>query len=179
VNPKGRGYNGGDERVGQRHLIGIGANHSISLPNVNTKSPFILLSILKRSSSLRSLSFTLFLLFFSLRSQSKHFLEYDAIVEKRQAHVLRKAVAAEAIVNSLFPHNVRDRVFQNAKQPQASTKKGSRSVDQSNSKNQRLKRIMLAGIAPKARNRKAGQPIADLFSDTTVVRVRYSDYGSS
>jgi len=102
----------------------------------------------------------------------KTFLEYDSIVEKRQANVLRKAVAAEAIVNSLFPHNVRDRVFQNAKQPQPSTKKVSRSDDQRNSKNQRLKRIMLAGIAPKARNRKAGQPIADLFPNTTVVRIR-------
>jgi hypothetical protein len=108
----------------------------------------------------------------------KTFLEYDSIVMKRQANVMRKAVAAETIVNSLFPHNVRDRVFQNAKQPPASTQKTSRSVDQHNSKNQRLKRIMLAGIAPKTRNRKAGQPIADLFPNTTVVRMRYC-YGFS
>jgi hypothetical protein len=39
------------------------------------------------------------------------FLLYDYLVERRQRVVLKKAVHSTAIVDSLFPSNVRDRLF--------------------------------------------------------------------
>lgn len=42
------------------------------------------------------------------------FIVYDRLVERRQALVLQKAVQSTAIVSSLFPKNVRERLMQTA-----------------------------------------------------------------
>ena len=44
---------------------------------------------------------------------------YDRIVERRQALVLKTAVKSAAIVSSLFPENVRDRLMDEATRQQS------------------------------------------------------------
>ena len=50
------------------------------------------------------------------------FLFYDCIVERRQKKVYGAAQKSTAIVSSLFPSNVRDRLFDDEKQAKVSKK---------------------------------------------------------
>ena len=85
------------------------------------------------------------------------FVVYDRLVERRQKIVMRKAAQTNAIVTSLFPENVRDRLME-----QAAAK-----MDEKNfvSQNRRLKGYLNGG-------EDAGMgdtPIADLFPHCTVM----------
>jgi hypothetical protein len=92
------------------------------------------------------------------------FVVYDTMVEKRQNRVVQAAVRSDAIVRSIFPSNVRDRLYADAKrkdeQRNIDTKKGIFIDTQKN----RIKRFMDDG-------EDAGRvdPIADLFPKTTVL----------
>lgn len=91
------------------------------------------------------------------------FIAYDCIVMRRQHKIVNTARQAKSIVDSLFPHQVRDRVFQ-------STEPNGMEIslaEEENTKKQKLKRILMAGTAPK--DGVFGEPIADLFPHTTVV----------
>jgi hypothetical protein len=88
------------------------------------------------------------------------FFLYDWIVERRQSRVLAQATQSTAIVSSLFPRKVRDRLMEEQKE-KLNVKKGGQILAQ----NRRLKTFL---------NTKDGadngdsDPIADLFPDCTV-----------
>jgi Adenylate and Guanylate cyclase catalytic domain len=85
------------------------------------------------------------------------FLLYDRLVERRQNIVLNQAVQSSAIVSSLFPQNVADRLMQQ--------KSNSSPCNLSN--NKRLKSFLSASHNDS--NDPNDQPIADLFPHTTVL----------
>ena len=85
------------------------------------------------------------------------FLVYDWLVERRQKLVLTKAIQSTAIVSSLFPKNVRDRLLA----------PGAKEGNQRNlAPNQRLKTFLNNGDQSNDIN---SQPIADLFPHCTVM----------
>jgi hypothetical protein len=87
------------------------------------------------------------------------FFVYDRLVERRQKLVLDKAAQSTAIVSSLFPKNVRDRLMQ------TSTEKD-KSGNNAAFRNSRLKSLMGEETNENAENSK---PIADLFPNCTVL----------
>jgi class 3 adenylate cyclase len=79
------------------------------------------------------------------------FLMYDRLVERRQSLVLNKAAQSSAIVSSLFPKNVRDRMMQDTGH---------------DTQNNRLKSFLKGD----SKDEDVGlQPIADLFPHCTVL----------
>jgi class 3 adenylate cyclase len=80
------------------------------------------------------------------------FLVYDRLVERRQSLVLRKAEQSNAIVSSLFPKNVRDRMMQENSNEMA--------------QNNRLKSFLKGDSKDEDKDL---QPIADLFPHCTVL----------
>ena len=90
------------------------------------------------------------------------FLVYDYVVEIRQSLILAHATQTTAIVSSLFPKNVRDRLMQAEAQPKGLGRKGSH--HHSIAPTHRLK-TYLNGYNGDNEN---GQPIADLFPHCTV-----------
>jgi Adenylate and Guanylate cyclase catalytic domain len=90
------------------------------------------------------------------------FLVYDRLVERRQALVLHRALQSSAIVSSLFPHNVVERLMIPAN-PEGSLN----SSVQFSTSSQRLKHFLVGRNNDGA---DAGiQPVADLFPFTTVL----------
>lgn len=94
------------------------------------------------------------------------FLGYDWAVARRQKKVLRTATRTQAIVASLFPENVQERILQEAEEesaPIVSRFRGNRTKDQL--------RNFLSDEEPGA-STKIGlksKPIADLFPEATVI----------
>jgi hypothetical protein len=86
------------------------------------------------------------------------FLVYDRLVERRQALILKKAEQTAAIVSSLFPANVRDRLMQ------AGTKNANNTGLRDS--NHRLKSFLDGGAEEDDVDL---QPIADLFPNCTVL----------
>jgi hypothetical protein len=84
------------------------------------------------------------------------FFIYDRLVERRQTFILNKAVQCTAIVSSLFPKNVRDRLLQTSNEKE--------SGDHLALQNPRLKALI-----NDKKNEDNSQPIADLFPDCTVM----------
>jgi hypothetical protein len=84
------------------------------------------------------------------------FLVYDTLVERRQDKVSRTAAKSSAIVSSLFPEEVRERLFRD---------------DEESGRGRRG----LGGFANKANtantvsNDKKGVPVADLYPECTVM----------
>ena len=89
------------------------------------------------------------------------FFVYDRLVERRQNLVLTKAVQSTAIVSSLFPKNVRDRLMDSAR---GSSEKGAGFTA-------RVPRFKsLESNKPKDETAASSSvPIADLFSECTVL----------
>ena len=85
------------------------------------------------------------------------FLVYDRMVERRQVLILAKATQSTAIVSSLFPKQVRDRLMQT----ENDTKGGAATL----ASNHRLKSFL---TGDDKTNDGGGQPIADLFPHCTV-----------
>lgn len=93
------------------------------------------------------------------------FFGYDYIVGKRQQQVMKRAVQSRAIVSSLFPAAVRDRLFRS--DDSASTKEKAFKRDQAKHK---LKHFLSDNAAAKEqRPVQDTKPIADLFPHTTVM----------
>ena len=93
------------------------------------------------------------------------FICYDILVSNRQRKISRQAEQTSAVVNSLFPANVRDRLFENAKSRPNATKNADPFV---------LPRNQLTGsVRNLAATNQVGQqtslPIADLFPNATVL----------
>ena len=91
------------------------------------------------------------------------FIFYDRLVESRQRLILAKATKSTAIVASLFPKNVRDRLLNVDPEEVKQSKSG---VLGSLAGNQRLKNYL--GGDAEAAQAEADQPIADLFPHCTV-----------
>lgn len=103
------------------------------------------------------------------------FLVYDWAVQLRQNKVLKTATRTQAIVSSLFPKNVQERIFKDveqevkneAKQPAISRFRGNRTKDQ-------LKTFLDDGIGG-GKTKDEGpanlksKPIADLFPEATII----------
>jgi hypothetical protein len=88
------------------------------------------------------------------------FIVYDRLVERRQKLVLHKAVQSTAIVSSLFPKNVRDRLMQTSLDKDVSD-------DVKTFQNTKLKNLI--GHHPGEQEAvESDQPIADLFPNCTV-----------
>jgi hypothetical protein len=85
------------------------------------------------------------------------FFVYDRLVERRQRLVLHKAVQSTAIVSSLFPKNVRDRLMQES----SVFERVGGSLRNSRHKNP-------LGEETKE-NEENSKPIADLFPNCTVM----------
>lgn len=107
------------------------------------------------------------------------FLLYDYMVERRQKKVLSTAVRSTAIVSSLFPAVVRDRLFPVDEEAPASPTKQTRTfaaVGLANPKN-RLKNFLNDGKTledmedetERSTSVSKSAPIAELFPETTVL----------
>jgi Adenylate and Guanylate cyclase catalytic domain len=86
------------------------------------------------------------------------FLLYDRLVERRQNLVLNQAVQSSAIVSSLFPQNVADRLMQQSSKFASNNHM---------SNNKRLKSFL--SDSHDGSDDLCDQPIADLFPHTTVL----------
>ena len=121
------------------------------------------------------------------------FIVYDCLVERRQARVVNTAARANAIVDSLFPAMVRERVFQSNEERTKSTipptvqKKGNPLWPDVSS--HKAKKVQFGGDTPRKRLKSflkgsressakmkgeesmdlASEPIADLFPETTIM----------
>eukprot|EP00339_Tiarina_fusa_P025260 CAMPEP_0117016014 /NCGR_PEP_ID=MMETSP0472-20121206/12683_1 /TAXON_ID=693140 ORGANISM="Tiarina fusus, Strain LIS" /NCGR_SAMPLE_ID=MMETSP0472 /ASSEMBLY_ACC=CAM_ASM_000603 /LENGTH=1517 /DNA_ID=CAMNT_0004719937 /DNA_START=135 /DNA_END=4688 /DNA_ORIENTATION=+ len=90
------------------------------------------------------------------------FLAYDYTVETRQKRVMKRAVQSRAIVSSLFPAAVRDRLFRNDDST-ASKGKNNKQANKSRIKS------FLNDANQEQRPAPELRPIADLFPHTTVM----------
>jgi len=102
------------------------------------------------------------------------FVLYDFLVQKRQDKVMATAKRTNAVVSSLFPSQVRDRILQDAKeqaeQDMQMNKRGS--VFNLGAKSQ-LKDFLDEGAVTEKLQAYDSKPIADLFPNVTVmVRIR-------
>jgi hypothetical protein len=89
------------------------------------------------------------------------FIAYDRLVERRQKIVFASAERSNAIVTSLFPKNVRDRLMQEAEEEAANAKNKDKFI----APNRRLKGF-LSGSEDDDIDM---EPIADLFPHCTVM----------
>ncbi|CAB9496686.1 Receptor-type guanylate cyclase gcy [Seminavis robusta] len=94
------------------------------------------------------------------------FFVYDRLVERRQRLVLKKAEQTSAIVSSLFPKNVRDRMMEETNKTRK--KEEARSMF-SNPNHHNNPRQSLVSNRSNSLNGRNGAPIADLFPEATVM----------
>jgi class 3 adenylate cyclase len=100
------------------------------------------------------------------------FLMYDFIVRRLQNRVLNSAKQSEAIVSSMFPALVRDRLFRNGnngaiQSSRATGKQGSRFDIASENHKARLRTFL--SHPPSLDLFNESEPIADLYPNTTVL----------
>ena len=93
------------------------------------------------------------------------FIVYDWYVERRQAVVMETAVRSDAIVTSLFPQTVKDRLYMNT----AAEQKRSADAFKANFSTVATQSGDLTGKSKQDENIPEDLPIADLFQDTTVL----------
>ncbi|KAG7341943.1 adenylate/guanylate cyclase with integral membrane sensor [Nitzschia inconspicua] len=100
------------------------------------------------------------------------FMVYDRLVEKRQAIVLQKALQSTAVVSSLFPRNVRDRLLKSVgagSTEKVESEMAGASIREKlrSSKSGQETSMALYGNSAEAYN--TGDTIADLFPNCTVL----------
>jgi class 3 adenylate cyclase len=99
------------------------------------------------------------------------FVFYDCLVERRQSRVIDAAERSDAIVRSLFPTAVRDRLYEDAKKKEDEAKAADSSVFLETNK-RRMKNFMNEGPGDPSQasnGSRRSDPIADLFPNTTVL----------
>ena len=99
------------------------------------------------------------------------FFAYDKFVQRRNDKIMRQAAKTNAIVSSLFPTNVRDRLFGN---DNASVKSGKTGASSRSGGRSRLKNFLSdsSTTAPGSSREIEDRPIADLFPNCTVVCIK-------
>jgi class 3 adenylate cyclase len=91
------------------------------------------------------------------------FLMYDRFIQKRNEKVVNAAARSNAIVSALFPSNVRDRLFAEAKEEE---EKGNRWLSTKSG----LKNFLTEGEAKTDDDMMfKSKPIADLFPETSIM----------
>jgi hypothetical protein len=85
---------------------------------------------------------------------------YDTVIEKRQRKVMQSATRSSAIVSSLFPSNVRTRLYEESATAAVPEKEQSQQI--------RMKNFMAKTQTSAVEPINTG-PIADLFESTTVL----------
>ena len=88
------------------------------------------------------------------------FLLYDFWVERRQRLVMNTAIRSTAIVSSLYPTSVRERLYTESQDKQATKKRSLFGLDQ--------ERTLVSPFQGMVPERVESAPIADLFADCTV-----------
>jgi class 3 adenylate cyclase len=105
------------------------------------------------------------------------FICYDCMVEYRQKKILKTATQTSAIVSSLFPSTVRDRLFESDDfAPEESKKKNKKKAFQfKGNEASQISAFLADGVLPgdsahggMVKNTKKSKPIADLFPETTI-----------
>jgi hypothetical protein len=86
------------------------------------------------------------------------FVIYNCLVERRQKLVMNTAIKSDAIVSSLFPSQVKERLYENGEDK---TVHGKESDDDGNDMMAKIKH-------PRIANRMEGPPIAELYEASTV-----------
>eukprot|EP00934_Nitzschia_sp_Nitz4_P003606 Nitzschia sp. Nitz4//scaffold172_size47551//36784//40556//NITZ4_007147-RA/size47551-augustus-gene-0.40-mRNA-1//1//CDS//3329538768//3596//frame0 len=99
---------------------------------------------------------------------------YDFIVERRQAHLVSRAVKASALVSSLFPSNVRDRLLDRSeRQPPLVATNGNKATQKSQLKSWVHDPQPNSDTQEQSDSSKdvtaLDHPIADLFPEVTVM----------
>jgi hypothetical protein len=104
------------------------------------------------------------------------FIFYDCLIERRNRKARLEEARTRAIVDSLFPKNVRDRIYADAErqakdEAAAGKKKLHLSVFPKQHQKARLKSYLNEDENEKlhSNNPNGGAPIADLFPDATVL----------
>lgn len=88
------------------------------------------------------------------------FFTYDLFVEKRNNKLINKAARSGAIVSSLFPKNIRDRLIGQGTDADYALLNASKN----------LRSFMTTdGIGTSAKTQYQSKPLADIFLDTTVL----------
>lgn len=91
------------------------------------------------------------------------FIAYDCLVARRQEVVMKKAVRSSAIVSSLYPEQVRDRLYHEE------TSKTMSKSDAWNNNDKEIPLDKLASMDESAVHAPAGRPIADSYEECTVL----------
>ena len=91
------------------------------------------------------------------------FIVYECLVESRQKKNVASAKEAKAVVNSLFPKNVRKRLYEEAK------KKGEINAKSAMASMQTPKSRVKKFLKEGAGDLLTSEPIADLFPNATVM----------
>ena len=92
------------------------------------------------------------------------FIAYDLLVERRQRMVLNRAVQSTAVVSSLFPKNVRDRLMEEHKQEKSNQPK---SWSKTASTDRDLRNFLESSA--EMNMEASGKPIADHFDESTIL----------
>jgi class 3 adenylate cyclase len=122
----------------------------------------------KDYTSSRPLTYSLFVvLIFGFTSMV--FCFYDVLVERRQRKVLRTAEQSSAIVSSLFPSVIRDRLFPDQESHVASNEKDKRGIFKVDPKFGRSAFLQDGNKRLDQSQNKKSAPIADMFPETTVM----------
>jgi hypothetical protein len=103
------------------------------------------------------------------------FLFYVRVVQRRQAKVMATAARTNAIVTSLFPSNVRDRIMRDAEEAVNSNNKSKSDIEpflpgMGEAPTRKLKTFLDSGENPSSESQLVmfkTKPIADLFPETT------------
>lgn len=159
---------------------------SSSIQSCNESCPYTL--VMYPSSAMRSsfVTWTPFwntlvaMLIFALAGVA--FVLYDTLVERRQKIVMDRALQSTAIVSSLFPETVRDRLFRRGSLSERGADDGSLTVDETPASNPSDVMSPLMVVQPAKMRLKsfltdlddgmagaASKPIADLFPRCTVL----------
>ena len=99
------------------------------------------------------------------------FIGYDKLVTMRQSKVMRTAIQSTTIVSSLFPSSIRDRLMEegNPAKPSVHALGGGNSSSAFHEPTKtKLRSYLNGGVGPGDDTKKA-RPIADLFTETTVL----------
>jgi hypothetical protein len=107
------------------------------------------------------------------------FMIYDRLVERRQALVLQKALQSTAIVSSLFPKNVRERIMNsvgNGGKDQAGSGLESMSI-QEKLRQSKIGQEASSYFGEQAEMYNTRDAIADLFPNCTVLFAVSTKFG--
>ena len=101
------------------------------------------------------------------------FIAFDAFVERHQKKVLNEAKRSDAIVRSLFPAAVADRLYEDARKKEIEKQKDWKGplFETPKSRVKKFMRVpdMHTQSSYDSENPMASEPIADLFPNTTVL----------